>query len=144
MKEQNFKNHARFVPLFHYVLSTIVIAIVIMSVIHLVNAWQQDAPLSGPIMFVLIGVALLISFINIRSFPLAAQDRAIRAEENLRHFTLTGKLLDGRLTMPQVIALRFAPDAEFTELAERAAKENLSNSEIKKAIRDWKADHHRA
>ncbi|HEY4155010.1 MAG TPA: DUF6526 family protein, partial [Puia sp.] len=60
-----------------------------------------------------------------------------------RYFSLTGKLLDSRLTLSQIIALRFAPDNEFVELADRALKENLNNSSIKKAIRQWKADHHR-
>ena len=72
-----------------------------------------------------------------------AQDRAIKAEENLRHFALTGKLLDGRLTPSQIIALRFASDNEFVILADRAIIENLSNKDIKKAIQYWRADHHR-
>jgi len=73
-----------------------------------------------------------------------AQDRAIRAEENLRYFALTGKLLDSRLTISQIIALRFAPDNELLALTDRALKENLSSTAIKKAIQHWKADHYRA
>jgi hypothetical protein len=92
----------------------------------------------------LISIALIIGFFSARTFALAAQDRAIRAEENLRHFVLTGKLHDSRLRLSQVIALRFAPDEEFVELATRAAKENLSSKQIKEAIKNWKADHHRA
>ena len=95
-------------------------------------------------MFFLISIALLISFFKIRRFPIAAQDRAIRAEENLRYFTLTGKLFDNHLTMSQIIALRFAPDNELVALTDRALKESLSNAAIKKAIKNWKADHHRA
>jgi hypothetical protein len=86
----------------------------------------------------------LIIFWYARAFAIAAQDRAIRAEENLRHFALTGKLLDSRLTMSQVIALRFAADTEFLLLAEKAANENMKPSEIKKAIVNWRADYHRA
>jgi hypothetical protein len=80
----------------------------------------------------------------IRSFPLKAQDRAIRAEENLRHYVLTGKLLDSRLRISQVIALRFASDDEFVALAKKAAEEGLNNDAIKREIRTWRADHHRA
>ena len=76
-------------------------------------------------------------------FALKAQDRAIRAEENLRHFVLTGKLLDPRISMRQVIGLRFAPDEEFVALARRAAEENLSEVDIKKAVKNWKADTYR-
>jgi hypothetical protein len=52
--------------------------------------------------------------------------------------------MDSRITMPQVIALRFAPDEEFVVLADRAVRENLSADEIKKAIKNWRADNHRA
>ena len=76
-------------------------------------------------------------------FALKAQDRAIRAEENLRHFALTGKLLDPRLDMRQVIALRFASDAEFVALARRAAADTLTPDAIKQAIQNWRADTYR-
>ena len=78
-----------------------------------------------------------------RAFPARVQDRAIRAEENLRHYVLTGKLLDPRLKVSQIIALRFADDEEFVELTKRAVEEGLTNDQIKKAIKKWKADHHR-
>ena len=84
-----------------------------------------------------------VLWIYIRTFPLKAQDRAIRAEENLRHYVLTGKLFPAELKLSQIIALRFAPDSEYLALLDRAIKENLSNKEIKAAIQSWKADHHR-
>ena len=139
MKEQNFKNHARYVPLFHFVMLGIVLAILVLSVINLFS----DGNLQS-VMFVLIALASLIGFFMMRNFPLAVQDRAIRAEENLRYYSLTGKLLDTRLTIQQIIALRFAPDDELIGLAERAVNENLGNRAIKQAIKNWKADHHRA
>jgi len=85
-----------------------------------------------------------VAYFLFRSFALKAQDRAIRAEENLRHFVLTGKMLDKNLTILQIIALRFAPEEEFATLTERAVKENLTNDQIKQAIKNWKADNHRA
>ena len=88
-------------------------------------------------------ISLLMLFFYCRIFPLKAQDRAIRAEENLRHYVLTGKLLDPRLTVRQIIGLRFASDAEFITLAQRAAEENLSGDDIKKAIKNWRADNYR-
>lgn len=78
-----------------------------------------------------------------RSFALMAQDRAIRAEENLRHLSLTGKMLPVGLSMRQIIALRFAEDTEFVLLAEKAAKENMKATEIKKSIINWKEDNYR-
>jgi hypothetical protein len=79
----------------------------------------------------------------IRMFPLGNQNRVIRAEENLRYYVLTGKLLPAGIRMGQVIALRFAPDEELEALVNRAINENLSASDIKKAIKNWKGDYHR-
>jgi hypothetical protein len=139
MPEQNFKNHARYVPLFHFILLGIDVAILVLSVINIISGITLLS-----VMFVLMAMALLISFFKIRSFPLAAQDRAIRAEENLRYFSLTGKLLDKGLTMQQIIALRFADDDEFTDLAAKALQDKMSNKQIKQAVQKWRADHHRA
>jgi hypothetical protein len=116
-----------------------ILAIVVLSIINLFYGITLSS-----VMFFLIGVALAIAFMKIRAFPLKVQDRAIRAEENLRYFTLTGKLLDNRLSIAQIVALRFASDEEFVELVDRAINEKLSNKALKKAIRNWKADHHRA
>jgi hypothetical protein len=89
------------------------------------------------------GVIFLCLFLFVRMFALKAQDRAIRAEENLRHFALTGKLLPATLSIGQIIALRFASDEEFVALAATAASENLSSKEIKQSINNWKADTYR-
>ena len=83
-------------------------------------------------------------FFYSRVFALKAQDRAIRAEENFRHYLLTGNIFDSKITLPQILALRFASDEEFTELTKKAAAENLSSDEIKKLIKNWRADNYRA
>jgi hypothetical protein len=94
------------------------------------------------ICLVCIILALLAAFV--RQFPLKVQDRAIRAEENLRHYVMTGKLLDKHLSMGQIIALRFASDEQFVDLANKAVQEKMTPKEIKKAIRIWRVDYHRA
>ena len=86
---------------------------------------------------------IIVSFYA-RMFALTVQNRAIRAEENLRYYVLTGKLLPAAIRMSQVIALRFAPDEEFVALVDRAINEKLSSKEIKQAIKNWKGDYHRA
>jgi hypothetical protein len=139
MQQQNFKNHARYVPIFHFVMLGIIATILVLSVVYLFSGVSLPS-----VMFVLLAISSLIGWLKIRRFPLAVQDRAIRAEENLRYFSLTGKLFDNRLTMQQIIALRFAADDELVSLAEKAIKENLNNRDIKKAIQKWKADHYRA
>jgi hypothetical protein len=144
MEEQNYKNHRKLDPLFHIVLSAIIIYLIVQSVLNLVDTYSHGGNRQQAIMFFMIAIALLISYVKIRTFPLKAQDRAIRAEENLRYFTLTGKLLDDNLTISQIIALRFAPDHEMVGLVDRAVRENLNNNQIKKAIQKWKPDHYRA
>jgi hypothetical protein len=74
---------------------------------------------------------------------MGVQDRAIRAEENLRHFVMAGKPLDRRLTVKQIVGLRFASDGEFVELARKAAEEGLPQDTIKKSVKSWRADHDR-
>ena len=91
----------------------------------------------------LAGFIFLCLFAFVRIFALKAQDRAIRAEENLRHFVLTGKLLPASLRIGQIVALRFASDDEFATLAVKAAAENLTGKQIKQSITNWKADTYR-
>jgi Family of unknown function (DUF6526) len=90
-----------------------------------------------------LSLCLMVATFLARIFALKAQDRAIRAEESLRHYVLTGKLLDPRLTVRQVVALRFASDGEFVDLAARAVEKSLPPKEIKRAIKSWRADEYR-
>jgi hypothetical protein len=52
-------------------------------------------------------------------------------------------LLDKRLTLSQIIGLRFASDAEFPTLAQKAANESMSMKDIKQSVKNWRADHDR-
>lgn len=142
MKSQSYSNHRRFRPMFHFFLFALIVAVLAGSVINLVKSLGTDGVYSASLVTA-ISVALVFMFFFMRIFGLRAQDRAIRAEENLRHFALTGKLLDPRIRMSQVIALRFAPDEEFVDLAQRAVAENLTADQIKRAVKKWKGDHHR-
>ncbi len=139
--EQNFKNHSRLVFGFHGVTFLLIIAGLIGSVVNLFSAdaaTHYSAALIVVAFLALLGVAWYA-----RVFALKAQDRAIRAEENFRHYLLTGKPHDKNLRLSQVIALRFASDEEMPALAKRAVEEKLSQKQIKQAIQNWRADHHR-
>jgi hypothetical protein len=142
MSEQNFKNHSRYVPLYHYVAGFLVIAIFGGSIVNFLHA-DAHTHYSAALLLC-VAFVLLILFWYARAFALKAQDRAIRAEENFRHFILTGKPFDSKLKMGQIIALRFASDEELPALAKKAIEENLSSKQIKEAIKNWRADHHRA
>jgi hypothetical protein len=143
MASQNYSNHRQFVPLFHAVLALLIVATLAGSVVNLVKSWGDHERLYSASLIVVVSVCLLLLFWFCRTFPLKAQDRAIRAEENLRHYVLAGKLLDPRLETLQIVALRFASDAEFPELAKRAANEQLKPDDIKKAVRVWRSDLYR-
>ncbi len=143
LPEQNYENHARIVPLYHYGLSLLLLGSLGASGWNLWRAWERGGGRLAGIALVLLTLSALLLFWYSRVFALKAQDRAIRAEENLRHFVLTGSPLDSRLRLRQIIALRFAPDDEFLSLADRAAEERLSPDDIKQAIQQWKADHNR-
>lgn len=143
MSDQNFNNHKKFDPLFHFVLLPLILVFLIGSVVNLFSACNAGENIYNESLIVLLGIIVfLIAFFS-RTFALKAQDRAIRSEENLRHFILSGKLLPSTLRMSQIVALRFASDEEFLQLAERAASQKLRSNEIKQAIVNWKADNNR-
>ncbi len=143
METQNYSNHARYVKGYHFISSILILTGLIISSVNLVRHWNVKGFVSAA-MIVLLFVICTLSWWYLRQFALRAQDRAIRAEESLRYFILSGKAIDNRLTMSQVIALRFASDEEFIALATKAVSESLSAADIKKAIQTWRADHHRA
>ncbi len=131
MSEQNLKNHGRYIPLWHFIIPVIMLALLIGSIINLIHA--EPANHYSAALIVVIAVLFIGFYWYTRWFALRAQDRAIRAEENFRHFILTGKPLDNRLRLGQIIALRFASDEEMPSLAQRAVDEKLSSKNIKQA-----------
>jgi len=139
--EQNYKNHSRYVPIWTFVLPLIVLGILVWGIILFMDH-HREMHFLGAFM-IITSVVLLIIWWYARVFALRAQDRAIRAEENFRHYILTGKPFDPHLKMRQIIALRFASDEEFPILTRRAVDEKLSSRQIKEAIKNWKADYNR-
>jgi hypothetical protein len=142
MKNQNYKNHTQIVFTYH-VLTGLSLIVLIIGAVRNVFKGDGDEDLYNATLILLVALILVSLHIHARMFALKAQDRAIRAEESLRYFVLTGKLFDSRLNLQQIIALRFASDEELPALAQKAAEQGMSNKEIKKAIRIWRADHHR-
>jgi hypothetical protein len=143
MAEQNFSNHIRLVPLFHYVGYPAVTFALVVSGFNLYKAIEAGSGrLNAAALFALTAGVMIIMWFA-RSFALKAHDKAIRAEENLRYFAMTGQLLDSKLKMSQIVALRFAPNNELVELAHRAVAESLSSKQIKSSIKNWKEDNNR-
>lgn len=141
MKEQNYKNHRQWVPAYHFIASLAILALLIGAAVNLYKS--SDANVYSASLILLIAIILVLIFLFARSFALKAQDRAIRAEENFRHYLLTGKPLPTGLKTPQIVGLRFASDSELPELAAKAVSENLSSEAIKKSVKNWRADNYR-
>jgi hypothetical protein len=142
-KVQSYSNHAQIVPLFHYVTLGILQLTFIGACVNLYQSWGDHTRFYSASLLVTLTFGTMLVALFARSFALRAQDRAIRAEEQLRHYVLTGKLLDPRLDIRQVIGLRFASNEEFVALAQRAADQSLPAKDIKQAIRNWRADTYR-
>ncbi|HRX93963.1 MAG TPA: DUF6526 family protein [Chitinophagaceae bacterium] len=142
MQEQNYKNHSRYVPLYHFLTSGLILLGLGGSIVNLIKA-DPHTHYSAALL-VIAFIIMIFLFWFARAFALRAQDRAIRAEENFRHYILTGNPLPKEIRMGQVIALRFASDEEFPELTKRAVEEKLSQKEIKQAVKNWRTDYNRA
>ena len=145
---QNFANHTRFDPLFHFFLAPVFILGVILSLIHFFahlseSSFRDDFHSA---LIVLLAVALLLAVTKERLYALKVQDRVIRLEERLRLSQLLSEPLRSRipeLTEDQLVGLRFASDAEVPKLVERTLNEKLSRKQIKQSIVNWRPDYWR-
>jgi hypothetical protein len=140
-KPQTYANHARFDPLFHF----FVIPVFALSTLAAVVLFLWHPSLHSAWRFVLLAAATVAVF-KVRLYALRVQDRVIRLEERLRLASLLPEPLRLRIpefTEDQLIALRFASDAEVPKLAERALAEKLSRADTKKAIQNWRPDYWR-
>ncbi|MFI5166048.1 MAG: DUF6526 family protein [Thermoanaerobaculales bacterium] len=139
-KAQNFANHARYVPLYHFVLCGILVVYLAWAVAHIVRHPSIEA-----VATLLLAVGLLLLYFYARQFALRVQDRVIRLEMRLRLERMLPadlKLRIGELTLGQLIALRFAGDAELPELARKVLAEHITDRKaIKRLVRDWQADY---
>lgn len=99
----------------------------------------------GPLMYGIFGLWIAVMCLTLisRLYIVRLQDRIIRLEMQLRMERLGLAAEHARLSTRQLVALRFASDAELPALAARAIAENLPGKAIKQAVRDWQPDHHR-
>lgn len=137
---QNYASHRRWIPTFHFFALPVLLINVFVTGVqfaknpHPITAW-----------LVVVAIALFIGVFELRGMPLRAQDRIIRIEERARLDRLVPADLRGRigeLTAAQLVAIRFAPDDEVPDLTRRALNGDLkTQGDIKRAIRNWRADH---
>lgn len=140
---QSFQSHSRYVPQFHFVLGSVLIIHFVWRVVELFRGPSWDAGLN-----VVMGWAFFQMFLSMRAFPIKVQDRVIRMEELDRLRRLTPADFQPRIaefTPEQLIALRFASDAELPALARRVLDEKLAERKtIKGLITSWRPDEMRA
>ena len=138
--EQNFKNHGRSHPPFHFVLAPIVL-------IHFV--WTARLFFLSPSQYsgeaLMLAVGLIVMAVLTRTSALKAQDRTIRLEERLRFDRLLAPDVAAKaadFAVAQIVALRFAPDVELSGLVGQVLAGKLTTpKDIKGAIVNWRADH---
>jgi cell division protein FtsL len=135
---QSLQNHVRRDPLFHFFVLPVFSVAIIWSIVNL----YRHAGVLAVAVFVFL-VAILILAFKARLYALKVQTRVIRLEERLRLQDVLAEPLRSRirhLSESQLVALRFASDAECPALVEDALANNRSNADIKKAIKQWRAD----
>jgi hypothetical protein len=141
MKPQSYNDHARLHPLFHFFLVPLSSFTVLGAILLLFPRYRGSMELWYAIVLLMASITLAITVVLTREYAKKVQDRVIRSEENFRHFVLTGQILNPKLTLPQIIALRFASGEQFPELCLRAVQDHLSSNDIKRAIVAWKPDY---
>jgi hypothetical protein len=144
MGEQNYRNHTKLVPTFHFFVLPVLVLNVVQAIVKLARHWFYWDGLVG----VLLALALLIFAFNARLFALCVQDRVIRMEERRRLARLLPSELQSRIaefTPRQLVALRFASDDELPALARRVLADQITSPKIiKQMVKSWRADYLRA
>jgi hypothetical protein len=135
-------------PPFHYIAVPILLLnllLVLGITIHLAIAHRTHQMILH-IWLTVLAFALVVVATNSRVKDLKVQDRVIRLEERLRYAALLPPdtlAASANLTIPQIVALRFASDAELPALVQRTLAENLTSKQIKQSITSWRPDYHR-
>jgi hypothetical protein len=142
MATQSYANHRRIVPVYLIMIAVLLLTFV-GACVNLYESWGDHVVFYSASLIVVTLACVIMCGVFARTFALRAQDRAIRSEENLRHYVLSGKLLDARLEIKQIVALRFASDGEFAELARKAAQDQMTPGAIKKSVKNWRPDTYR-
>lgn len=144
MQTQNFKNHARYFPLHHFIITPLTLLFLGWTVER--SNFDSSESTSESIYFLILASSLVLLPLLGRIYALKNQNRIIMMEMGLRYFYLTGKSFSEKekdLRTNQIIALRFAGDDELLSLMDQAISKNLSNKEIKMSIKNWKGDYSR-
>lgn len=140
---QKFENHVKVVPAFHFFVLPVFGLNVLWSIYRCIRWFSAES-----VVALILAFAFVVGALYARLFALSVQDRVIRLEMRLRLERILPPELRGRmaeLTVNQLIALRFAGDAELPALARKVLDDKLDDrAAIKKMIRNWQPDYLRA
>lgn len=141
---QNFQNHKRYFPLFHF----IAVPLLALNLLYAIYALAH-APSLATAAGLVLACGVLASVFAARAMAATVQNRVIRLEMSMRLERVLGAAAAAdaisALSLRQIIALRFASDAELPALIARVrANEFKTNGEVKQAIREWQPDYLRA
>jgi hypothetical protein len=148
MSEQNFSNHAKFVPMFHFFLLPVLL-INVGGHVYALFKHPMDSPgaIFHGVFGLIFSIALVVLAFLARVFALGVQDRVIRLEERMRYERLLPADLKPRIeefTINQLVSLRFASDAELPALARKVLDGKVNDRKaIKQMIQNWRADYQR-
>ena len=142
-KPQNFGNHVKLVPLFHFFVLPMFGVNLVWSIVRCVRFFSAYS-----VEQVFLALAFALGALYARLFALSVQDRVIRLEMRLRLRQLLSPELRPRIlefTASQLVALRFASDEELPSLARKVLDEKMTDRKtIKKLIQRWEPDYLRA
>ncbi|GAB3300222.1 DUF6526 family protein [Hymenobacter tenuis] len=148
MSAKPTKNTPMLYPWHHFVLVPAALVLALYSIRRYIAVAGDDSEISRLWFTVmLLAVVGLGALVMMRQhYALTLQDRLLRLEVRQRYFEITGQSfrpLEGQLTLSQILALRFASDAELPELVQVAIREKLSSKDIQARITDFHFDHMR-
>jgi len=137
--QQNYENHTRWHPPFHFFLMPLFLLNFIFAAVQLYRFRDLDH-----VWLLVLAVGLFVLTALARTNALRVQDRLIRLEERLRYGRVLPQPLAqsaGALPLGQIVALRFASDEELPALVQQVLDGKLTKGgEIKRAVRHWRAD----
>jgi Family of unknown function (DUF6526) len=143
MAEQSFQSHAKWVPPFHFFVLPVLLINIGFQIYWCVKAFSVSSVVS-----LLMAVAIFVGIGTARGMVLKVQDRLIRLEERMRFERVLPADMHARIsefTIDQLVALRFASNAELPELARKVLEEKIVDRKaIKELIKTWRPDFARA
>ena len=144
-QQQSYANHVRYDPGFHFTLFPVAL---ITEIILIRLAWKTPPTANRGLAWwwAVVGLFAMWGILKMRIYSLTVQDRVIRLEEQLRMTKVLSPAqheLIPQLTRRQLVALRFASDAELPGLVQRCVAEKLDGKQIKQSIKEWRGDYHR-